>query len=185
MLSDSIFIREAAGALLAAGADPNLRDKQGRTPLLCALDGEWPWQAANPSVGQLIAAGARTDAIDNKGNTALHYLARMGRQSPMFFLGQAASQFALLDVNATNSLGVTPLDLTRPGMSVWSHWSGPFGSPGIKLAASFRSMGLSQLEGLASVRPSHFGSQSDPTMAAMLQRAGGVYGTASPGWRPR
>ncbi|MBE0544202.1 MAG: ankyrin repeat domain-containing protein [Verrucomicrobia bacterium] len=123
VLSDSIFIREATEALLAAGADPNLRDEAGRTPLLSSLAGKWPWRAAGASLGQLVAARAKTDAADNQGNTALHYFARMGHQSPMFFVPEAASQFASLDVNTTNRAGDTPLHVAaRAGTTDVFDW---------------------------------------------------------------
>ncbi|MCW5554392.1 MAG: ankyrin repeat domain-containing protein [Verrucomicrobiae bacterium] len=123
VLSDSIFIREATEALLAAGADPNLRDEAGRTPLLCSLAGKWPWRAAEASLRQLVAAGANADAADNQGNTALHYLARMGHPSPMFFVPEAASHFASLDVNATNRAGDTPLHVAaRAGATDVFDW---------------------------------------------------------------
>ncbi len=174
----------AIALLVERGARTEVVDDSGCTPLhYGAVRGR------TESVAALLALGANPDApVSNvglrmpipSGNTALHFAVLACQTNIVALLLQGGA-----NVNATNAFGVTPLDLTRPGMPISSHWSGPFGSPGIKLAASFRSMGLSQLEGLASVRPSHFGSQSDPTMAAMLQRAGGVYGTASPGWRPR
>lgn len=62
-----MFVRSerVAAALLAAGADANAQDKQGRTPLMRAV-------VAGPveHVRLLISSGARVSTRDRKGRTA-------------------------------------------------------------------------------------------------------------------
>ena len=54
-----------AAALLAAGADANAQDKQGRTPLMRAV-----LAGTVEQVRLLISSGARVSARDHKGSTA-------------------------------------------------------------------------------------------------------------------
>jgi hypothetical protein len=53
--------------LLDAGADPNLKDKKGRTPLLCAVSGE-----SYVNTWLLLSRGADPNIPDKGGNTPLH-----------------------------------------------------------------------------------------------------------------
>lgn len=54
--------------LLAKGADPNLADTRGFTPLMAAAAG-----ASLPTMRVLLAQGARPSAIDSTGSTALAF----------------------------------------------------------------------------------------------------------------
>jgi len=112
-LADSMFRPNAAQALLDAGANPNLRDKHGRTPAHLFLSGEWPWSEAAQGVEMLVKAGADLSAKDDQGKTPLHYLASLGSQSPMFFIGGIGDTFiaAKVDLNACDNNGNTPLQL--------------------------------------------------------------------------
>lgn len=67
-------------ALLKCGADPNLRNHEGLTPLLC-LHG--PYTNALKSVGMLVAAGADINAVDKSGATLLLRPAHRHLQRPM------------------------------------------------------------------------------------------------------
>lgn len=112
-LSDSSFRTEATRALLDAGANPGLRDKQGRTPAHLFLSGKWPWGEAGGCIDMLVAAGADLSAKDDQGRTPLHYLAMLGSQNPMFFIhgiGDTLAQ-AKVDINARDNEGNTPLHL--------------------------------------------------------------------------
>ena len=55
-------------ALLKHGADPNIRNHEGLTPLLCLRD---PYEHTLESVGMLVAAGADINAVDKSGATLL------------------------------------------------------------------------------------------------------------------
>lgn len=66
-ICDFMKVRE----LLAAGADPNARDEDGRTPLFSAVLG-----ASVGLVGLLLEKGADVNARDHAGYTALHFAAQ-------------------------------------------------------------------------------------------------------------
>jgi ankyrin repeat protein len=122
--------------LLAAGASPDGRDRNGRTPLMAILRGQFN---EGPSVSQdgriggrhgtiikstidpkrphdlpsalaavsvLLAAGADLDAADAEGMTALHYAATSDYNLPIVALLAAYGA----KINATDRFGRTPLD---------------------------------------------------------------------------
>ena len=60
---------------LAAGADPNLRDKYGRTPLMRAV-----WGGQSSPIIPLLEAGADPTVPNNDGQTPLQYAESNGRQ---------------------------------------------------------------------------------------------------------
>jgi WD40 repeat protein/ankyrin repeat protein len=68
--------------LLSWGADPNLRDGEGRTPLVLLPI----FQADSPVLTLLLEKGADVNAMDNQGNSALSYAARQGRIEVVRFL---------------------------------------------------------------------------------------------------
>ena len=111
--SDSSFRADATRALLDAGANPNLRDKKGRTAAHLFLSGKWPWGEAGGCIDMLVTAGADLSAKDDQGKTPLHYLAELGSQNPMFFIRGIGDTFALakVDINARDNDGDTPLQL--------------------------------------------------------------------------
>lgn len=111
----TVFVRENFSVeilqlLLKKGADPNARDKEGKTPLFYlahpkfALGQDKTVKAASI----LIDAGARFNEADKDGNTPLHYASRNG-------ISMLAK--ALIDrganVNARNVNGDTPLAIVR------------------------------------------------------------------------
>lgn len=112
-LSDSSFRKEATRALLDAGANPNLRDKQGRTAAHLFLSGKWAWSYAGDCIDMLVAAGADLSAKDNQGKTPLHYLAALGTENPMFFIGGIGDTFTLakVDFKARDNAGDTALHI--------------------------------------------------------------------------
>lgn len=60
-------------ALLALGADPNMRGKDKATPLHRACNLRY-----RPAANALLAAGGDPTLLDNKGNNANHYAGRNG-----------------------------------------------------------------------------------------------------------
>ena len=98
---------ESIRACLAAGADPDPRDKDGRTPLHDAAQG-----GRMEVVEVLLAAGADPDARSESGSTPLHKAARWS--------GKAEAIEALLaagaDPGARNKHGSpTPFDVIPDG----------------------------------------------------------------------
>ncbi|CBJ28383.1 conserved unknown protein [Ectocarpus siliculosus] len=59
-------LETAVGNLLLAGADPNVRGKDGRSPLMCALA-----QGMDEAAHGLVAAGADVDAVNHLGDNVL------------------------------------------------------------------------------------------------------------------
>jgi ankyrin repeat protein len=92
-------------SLVEAGADPNARDKWGRTPLhWFAMDGYCE------TVEVLIGAGADPDAQDSDGFTPLHRVAMQGHGCVSTLLRKGA------DVHKRSSrTGWTPLHCTAYG----------------------------------------------------------------------
>lgn len=107
------FVAPHTRALLDAGANPNLRDKQGRTPVHFFLSGRWPWNDAGECIALLAKAGADLSARDNQGKTPLHYLAALGDGNPMFFIRGIGDKLiaAKVDVQMRDNDGNTPLHI--------------------------------------------------------------------------
>lgn len=105
------------GPLVAAGAEPNARDKFGRTALMWAVKGDLS-TAPRPSVLKaLLDHGADVDIRDVNGETALFALARYvddaldldnGRECVKVLLTAGA------DPQARNKDGKTPLGVVDP-----------------------------------------------------------------------
>ena len=84
---------------LAEGADVNVRDEDGCTPLLWAvLSGDLS------SVEMFIANGAEVNSRNNDGETPLHWAATTGNLPIAKLLISKGA-----DVNARDEFGITPL----------------------------------------------------------------------------
>jgi ankyrin repeat protein len=95
--ADRAFQAEAE-LLIAAGADINIPDDEGRTPLMLAARGGW-----YRVVTMLIVAGADVQAKDLRGRTALHWAARFSRPLIVEALIEAGA-----DIHAQDLDGDTP-----------------------------------------------------------------------------
>jgi len=88
-------------ALLAAGANPNIRNKQGDTPLLLAAR-----RGYKPIMLKLLESGADVNAANDRGRTPLLTALGYGdTEGAQLLLERGA------DVNAKTEYGETPLDV--------------------------------------------------------------------------
>ncbi len=128
---------EVVKVLLAAGAKPDLTDKQGVTPLIQAAGGMGSGRDYPGVVAALIAAGANVNAKDSIGNTPIGQAAMLGQPGVVPILARAGANLneatpvdtpltqaaaagnipmvvALMDsgadVNASNPRGICALD---------------------------------------------------------------------------
>jgi ankyrin repeat protein len=112
----------AIRALLNKGANPNVAAEDGSTPLMVAAgfgarrggneeDVVEKAGRADPldAIKLYVGAGAKVNAANQAGNTALHYAALTGSARSVEYL---AANGAALDVS--NKQGKTPLDLANP-----------------------------------------------------------------------
>lgn len=107
-------------ALLDAGANPESRDKDGKSAMEHAIN-----YGKLDVVAALISGGAKPDSIDPKGNTALHYAAALTYYDrTMNYLSQEADRKAqiikaLLNAgwskDKKNADGKIPIDLVPAG----------------------------------------------------------------------
>ena len=101
--------------LMAAGANPNLPAADGATPLMAAVgmvQNEARLAAEGRSldvVKLLVEMGADVDAVDQRGQTAVHGAARLARNTLIRFL---VEQGAAVDVE--DARGRTPLQVGTP-----------------------------------------------------------------------
>lgn len=103
---------EAVVALLALGADPNIRNRDGLSPLHYAVKLRSPWL-----VDTLVQAGARLTFADDNGNTPLHLAAEDGRTEMFMHLLSSGA-----DLNARNCRGRSPLhQVTIPSRPTDAH----------------------------------------------------------------
>jgi len=96
--------------------DPNIRNKEGLTPLLVATNDSYP--PGNPHlVKSLLRHGANPNATDPKGNSALHYRAGKTRGADLILLLEYGA-----NPNKQNDQGDTPLHLAvnRSGKFAYS-----------------------------------------------------------------
>lgn len=123
-------VPEKIALLLAAGADPNTVDDQGRTTLHLLVGRESGDDAVGRiAVPELLDAGANVNARDHRGRTPLHDAvdAAVWRGTP----AQDASQVIRLllragaDANARTHLGESPLQMAAPASLRPGRWVSP------------------------------------------------------------
>ncbi|CAK0783408.1 hypothetical protein CVIRNUC_006607 [Coccomyxa viridis] len=85
--------------LAHGGADLEATDREGRTPLLFALEGH-----RKDAIDALLHAGARTDAKDGKGRSALHLAVGCSSKMAEKFLGLSPGLLEALDARGRNPL---------------------------------------------------------------------------------
>lgn len=92
---DAVLVRR----ILSAGADPNLKDSRGFTPLHHAAK-----RGSLPVVKELVEAGARVDMRDIQGDTPLAVASAKGNTKTVKYLISKRA-----DVNSRDIHGYTPL----------------------------------------------------------------------------
>jgi len=99
---------DAMDILIANGADPNIVDNEGNTPLLLLLAGRITRDKDKAPMAQLaidlIKRGVRVDAQNKQGITPLHYAAAQGHADILIELLRRGAP-----VNAPSTGGWTPL----------------------------------------------------------------------------
>ena len=94
---------EGVQILLDAGANPNVKDRDGMTPLMVACN------AGQKEIAEaLLAKGAEVNAKDNYDRTALHSAINAARHEMVVLLVNAGA-----DVNATDKQGQMPLAMAK------------------------------------------------------------------------
>jgi len=97
--------RDVVAALIGHGAQVNVRDKDGRTPLHGAVG------SGDEDVATLlVASGADVNAADNNGRTPLHAAARRGSTDVVRLLIDSGAK-----VDARDNKGSTPLHAATVG----------------------------------------------------------------------
>ncbi|KAI4597283.1 hypothetical protein KJ359_004388 [Pestalotiopsis sp. 9143b] len=71
-LAAESYLRELATCLLKQGADPNLKDLAGRTPLMTLVSSDTFTMIQKPIIGALSKGVVDLAAVDGNGNSALH-----------------------------------------------------------------------------------------------------------------
>ena len=101
MICNTIYVLPAASWLLAAGADPNHKDKYSNTPLhIAALGG------LRTLVQSLLHAGANPNMLNTDQRSALHIAASHGHAEVLKYLKDAGGDF-----EAQDKYGVSPMNI--------------------------------------------------------------------------
>lgn len=89
------YIRTVLAHAVSKGADPNLKNKDGKAPLHIAALGKYK---SYDLVLELISSGANVDLLDNDNNPAIYYCAKAPYNKNKVFL--ALLDNSKLDINA-------------------------------------------------------------------------------------
>jgi len=95
---------KTAAAFVKDGADVNIRDVNGCTPLHWAVRGE----DTRAPVILLLKNGAKVNVKDDQGNTPLHYAAMFGESDTVMMLLERGAE-----ATVRNKYGHTPLETAR------------------------------------------------------------------------
>lgn len=96
--------------ICAAGADINVANKNGETPLFCLLDNRSDSGVIRNHIKLFLQYGADIHTKDLNNNTLLHVATTRGDALIVYTL---LSHGAVSDINAVNKNGETPVDLAN------------------------------------------------------------------------
>lgn len=143
--------------LLAAGADPNARDKWGRTPLMWAA--RYMHTGDRQTIPALVGAGAEVNTVDENGATALHIAAsHAGREETDDLVANGAQ------VDARDADGKTPL------MYAAASWYGRYS--GEKLLKAGASVNAVDNDGRTALMYAVMGNDANGELIPLLLEAG-------------
>ena len=101
LMATNAGLEEAVTTLLLAGADPNVRERDGRSSLMCALA-----QGMDNSARRLVEAGADVDAMDLQGSNVLMYAFLCPSRMMMQLIRQRSEDLGDVEMtSATSALG--------------------------------------------------------------------------------
>jgi uncharacterized protein len=111
---------EAMRMLVEAGADPNVRDTLGVTPLMVAV-GAHQYESRLPPESRMIEAvklcmdlGNNPDATDEGGQSAAHYAVQMGADEVLQFLIEHGAKPDVADRRGRTPLDIAVSNPSRP-----------------------------------------------------------------------
>ncbi|NPA12491.1 MAG: ankyrin repeat domain-containing protein, partial [Aquificae bacterium] len=103
---------DVVSALLKAGANPNVKDREGKTPLHYAVINASDLRSNTAKIEVLLKAGADPNAQDKYGNTPLHYIFAKDLYLEKFKLKNIVLLLKYgANPNIKNNKGETPLTL--------------------------------------------------------------------------
>ncbi|MCJ1390908.1 hypothetical protein MMC18_003769 [Xylographa bjoerkii] len=100
--------------LLVRGADANIQDDYGQTPLCYLMYQSLPPDIVEPVLNILVQHGGSLSVVDCLGNTLLHHATQYGRTERMIFLLEQGCK-----VNARNVNNLTPLHCADISLRFW------------------------------------------------------------------
>lgn len=87
-------------SIIDAGAEINIQDDQGRSPLYYAIESHTAYEV----IHELVSSGADVSSVDNNGATPLHYAASICSAEQLSYLIRDGAP-----VNIEDNFGVTPI----------------------------------------------------------------------------